>query len=120
MAPTPPPPALTYTVIRPGGLTEEPAQGVSALALNQGDTLSGRISRYDVASLCIAETLYPQYTSATTFECYDADTGKSLNTVGFSNIMKQTQTTSNEPTSMNERERRGTTYEELFRGLERD
>jgi hypothetical protein len=116
---TTPTPQLTYTVIRPGGLTEEPARGVSALALNQGDTLSGRISRYDVASLCIAATLYPQYTSATTFECYDADTGKSLNNVGFSNIMKQTQTTTS-TTSTKEQERRGETFEELFRGLEQD
>jgi NAD(P)H-binding len=116
---TTPTPPLTYTVIRPGGLTEEPARGVSALALNQGDTLSGRISRYDVASLCIAATLYPQYTSATTFECYDADTGKSLNNVGFSNIMKQTQTTTT-TTDTKERERRGDTFEELFRGLEQD
>jgi nucleoside-diphosphate-sugar epimerase len=42
---------LTYTVIRPGGLTEDPARGVSEVELNQGDAKSGRISRYDVAKL---------------------------------------------------------------------
>ena len=43
----------TYTVVRPGGLTEEMGKGVAALELNQGDTKSGRIARADVASLCI-------------------------------------------------------------------
>ncbi|OEU12750.1 hypothetical protein FRACYDRAFT_164301, partial [Fragilariopsis cylindrus CCMP1102] len=44
---------LTYTIIRPGGLTEDPIRGVSDIELNQGDTRSGRISRYDVAKLCV-------------------------------------------------------------------
>merc|ERR1712194_786364 len=39
----------TYTIVRPGGLTEDPERGVAALELNQGDEKSGRISRFDVA-----------------------------------------------------------------------
>ena len=108
---------LTYTVIRPGGLTEEPARGVAALELNQGDTKSGRISRFDVASLCIESTFYPELTGGTTFECYDADTGKSLNNVGMSNIMKQKSEPSEFTTG---KERIGNSFKEIFTGLERD
>eukprot|EP00968_Pinguiococcus_pyrenoidosus_P027592 scaffold7381_cov310-Pinguiococcus_pyrenoidosus.AAC.138 len=36
---------LSYTIVRPGGLTEETPLGVSGVALGQGDLLSGRISR---------------------------------------------------------------------------
>eukprot|EP00980_Cylindrotheca_fusiformis_P002238 scaffold517_cov119-Cylindrotheca_fusiformis.AAC.21 len=107
----------TYTVIRPGGLTEEPARGVSALELNQGDAKSGRISRFDVASICIESTFYPAQTGGTTFECYDADTGKSLNSVGLSNIMKQTTDTSDFQTGY---ERRGDTWKAIFTGLQKD
>jgi uncharacterized protein YbjT (DUF2867 family) len=108
---------LTYTVIRPGGLTEEPARGVSALELNQGDNKSGRISRYDVASLCVESTTYPELTGGTTFECYDEDTGKSLSRVGMSNILKQTTGSSEYRTG---KERTGDTWKALFTGLERD
>lgn len=34
-------PGQFYTVVRPGGLSEDPARGVSALELNQGDEMSG-------------------------------------------------------------------------------
>jgi NAD(P)H-binding len=108
---------LTYTVIRPGGLTEDPARGVGAMELNQGDTKSGRISRFDVAKLCVEATLYPELTGGTTFECYDADTGKPLETVGMSNILKKKSDPSEFVTGY---ERRGDTYQELFRGLKKD
>jgi uncharacterized protein YbjT (DUF2867 family) len=107
---------VTYTVIRPGGLTEEPPLGVSALELNQGDTKSGRISRYDVASLCIESTFYPELTGGTTFECYDADTGKNINSVGMSNMMKQNTDPAEFSTGF---ERRGGTWEAIFTGLKR-
>jgi NAD(P)H-binding len=108
---------MTYTVIRPGGLTEDPARGVAALELNQGDTKSGRISRFDVASLCVESTFFPELTARTTFECYDSDTGKSLGEVGLSNIMKSKV----DPSAMiTGKERHGDTFQELFRGLERD
>ena len=107
----------TYTVIRPGGLTEDPPRGVAALELNQGDTKSGRISRADVASLCIESVFYPKSTAGTTFECYDADTGKSLESVGFSNILKQK---SDPAAFVSGRERRGVSFEQIFSGLEID
>jgi hypothetical protein len=108
---------LTYTVIRPGGLTEEPARGVAALELNQGDTKSGRISRFDVASLCIESTFYPKLTGGTTFECFDSDTGKPLGSVGMGNIMKQKTDPADFVTG---KERRGGTWENIFTGLEKD
>ena len=42
-----------YTIVRPGGLTEDPPRGVSACELNQGDDVSGRVSREDVAAVCV-------------------------------------------------------------------
>lgn len=108
---------LAYTVIRPGGLTTDPARGVAEIELNQGDEETGRISRADVAKLCVEATLYPESTSHTTFECYDADTGKPLASVAMSNIMKQ----KSDPTEfVTGKERRGQTYKELFQGLEKD
>ena len=110
----------TYTVIRPGGLTEEAAKGVTALELNQGDTKSGRIARADVAALCIEATNFSKVsTGGTTFECYDADTAKPLGTVGFSNIMKQKNKGSDE-VFVSGKERRGATFGEIFTGLEQD
>lgn len=107
----------TYTVIRPGGLTEEPGRGVGALELNQGDTKSGRISRFDVASLCIESTFYPALTGGTTFECYDGDTGKSLDNVGISNILKQNTDPADFRTG---NERTGDTWKDIFTGLKND
>lgn len=109
---------LTYTIIRPGGLTEEPIRGVSEIALNQGDVKSGRISRYDVAKLCVEATFYPELTGSTTFECYDADTGKELGSVGMSNLLKQK--SSNPSESLSEKERLGQSYKAIFTGLEKD
>mmetsp|Transcript_7575 Transcript_7575/g.11565 ORF Transcript_7575/g.11565 Transcript_7575/m.11565 type:complete len:348 (+) Transcript_7575:85-1128(+) len=109
----------TYTVIRPGGLTMDEGKGVEALELNQGDTKSGRISRADVASLCIESTKYPKFTGGATFECYDADTAKPLQTVGISNILKQN-TKTDDQAFMSGKERRGSTFLEIFRGLEKD
>jgi len=106
------------TVVRPGGLTEEAGKGVTALELNQGDTKSGRISRADVAALCVESTFYPQYTGDTTFECYDADTGKPLQSVGLSNIMKAK--TEESKAFVTGRECRGDSWEKMFSGLEKD
>ncbi len=45
---------LSYTIVRPGGLTDDPG-GTSAFQIGQGDTISGgRISRSDVAAICLA------------------------------------------------------------------
>ena len=108
---------LTYTIVRPGGLTEDPNRGVSEIELNQGDTKSGRISRFDVAKLCVEASLYPELTGSTTFECYDGDTGKGLGSVGISNILKK----KSEPSEfVTGKERRGQSYKALFSGLEKD
>lgn len=109
----------TYTVIRPGGLTEEDGKGVAALELNQGDTKSGRIARADVAALCIEATKYPKATTGATFECYDADTAKPLATVGLSNLRKEKNKDSDQ-VFMSGKERRGDTWEKIFTGLEID
>lgn len=110
--------ASTYTVIRPGGLTEEEGKGVGALELNQGDTKSGRIARADVAALCVEATLFPKLTGDTTFECYDADTAKPLQSVGLSNIMKQKN--SNGDVFISGKEHKGATFADIFTGLEKD
>ena len=111
----------TYTIIRPGGLTEDEPRGVNYLELNQGDTKSGRIARADVAALCVAATMYPKLAGGTTFECYDADTAKPLQTVGISNILKQT---NKEDDGSGEfvsgKENRGDTFEKIFAGLDKD
>jgi len=43
---------LKYTIIRPGGLTDE-SGGSSQIVIGQGDTLGGRITREDVAEVCL-------------------------------------------------------------------
>lgn len=78
---------LGYTVVRPGGLTLDPAVGAANLELNQGDTILGRLPRADVAALCV-ESIYSADAFDTTFECYEALTAKLLGTVGFSNLGK--------------------------------
>jgi nucleoside-diphosphate-sugar epimerase len=106
---------IGYTVIRPGGLTNDEPVGPGGLELNQGDTKSGRLSRQDVASLCVA-CLDSASAFDATFECYDKDTAKPLESVGLSNILKL-----RNPTGFTSgRECRGSSYEELLRGLERD
>ena len=94
-----------------------PPLGPTGLELNQGDTKSGRISRTDVAALCVQAMLFPQYTSRATFECYNADTGKPLTSVGLSNLFKA-KSDGNEFVSG--RERRGSQWESLLKGLEQD
>jgi uncharacterized protein YbjT (DUF2867 family) len=112
--------SLTYTIVRPGGLTEESPVGVTGLELNQGDVVSGRISRADVASLCIESVQYPGLAGKTTYECYAGDTGKPLQSVGFSNIFKQTTSSDDANIFKSGKERRGDTWEKLFTGLDKD
>ena len=109
-----------YTVVRPGGLTRDEGLGVSAVELNQGDDKSGRISRSDVAAICI-ESLKNAAAFDTTFECYYADTAKGLNDVMASNAKAvgagiKTQATE----TASGRERRADTWPKLFEGLQRD
>jgi hypothetical protein len=106
---------LGYTIIRPGGLTLDPPVGAVNLELNQGDKFSGRLPRADVAELCVA-AIDSQAAFDTTFECYEADTAKPLDSVGLSNILR-----SKDPTPLKSgKERRGDTYAALLQGLERD
>lgn len=58
---------LTYTVVRPGGLTDVPNEN-REIKLGQGDTLRGRISRDHVADLCI-QSLTQNNAKDATFEC---------------------------------------------------
>lgn len=105
-----------YTIVRPGGLTLDAPVGPASLELNQGDDKSGRIARADVAALCV-ESIYSDSTRDVTFECYNADTAKPLSNVGVSNILKAKVDVG---ASDGGRERRGSTYAELFDGLKSD
>jgi len=106
---------LGYTVVRPGGLTTGPSLGAAALELNQGDNKSGRLSRADVAAICV-QCLNSSDTFDATFECYELLTAKPVESVGLGNIMK-----SKDPTPfLSGKERQGKTWDTLFAGLDRD
>ena len=49
---------IPYAIVRPVALTEEPAG--AEVVLDQGDTIKGKISRDDVAELCIALLEQPE------------------------------------------------------------
>lgn len=106
---------IGYTVVRPGGLTKDAALGVSSVELNQGDNKSGRISRADVAAICV-EALGSPAAFDTTFECYYAETAKELDGVMQSNAKGSKEATS----VMTGSERRADNWPALFAGLSRD
>ncbi len=54
---------IPYTIIRPTALTE--TAGQQPLILSQGDTLAGKVSREDVAGLCIQALRWPKATGKT-------------------------------------------------------
>lgn len=54
---------IPYTIIRPCALTEEP-KGKS-LIFDQGDNIKGKISREDVAEICVQALKYPQARNVT-------------------------------------------------------
>ncbi len=62
---------LPYTIVRPGGLTDAPG-GRSALRLDQGDRITGRVSRADVATVCL-QALRQERALNTTFEMVAVD-----------------------------------------------
>ena len=105
---------LSYTIIRPGGLTEDEPRGVTAVELNQGDDRSGRISRWDVAAVAV-ECVSAPSASAVTIECYYKDTSQPLANVGLSNILKKTN--KNSERVLTGKERNGDTWSAIFRGL---
>jgi uncharacterized protein YbjT (DUF2867 family) len=61
---------ISYTIIRPCALTEEP--GGKELILEQGDNIKGKISRDDVAELCVQAIKIPK-ASNVTFEVKEAN-----------------------------------------------
>lgn len=61
---------LPYTIVRPGGLSDEPG-GALAVAFGQGDSIIGRIPRADVATVCI-EALGRAAALGRTFEVVSA------------------------------------------------
>jgi putative NADH-flavin reductase len=107
---------LSFTVVRPGGLTEEEPLGVTGLELNQDDAKSGRISRWDVASLCL-ESLASSSAENTIYECYNKDTASTLSSVFGTNFLKLKKEVSD--TDLGEFERRGETFPEIFVGLKK-
>ncbi|MBF2003340.1 MAG: CIA30 family protein [Synechococcales cyanobacterium M58_A2018_015] len=54
---------IPYTILRPCALTEEP--GGQPLRFEQGDTLTGKVSREDIAELCIQALALPQARNVT-------------------------------------------------------
>mmetsp|Transcript_17151 Transcript_17151/g.32475 ORF Transcript_17151/g.32475 Transcript_17151/m.32475 type:complete len:363 (+) Transcript_17151:104-1192(+) len=58
----------SYCVVRPGGLSDAPAEGPSKIHVSQGDIYSAEINRDDVAEVAIAALLKGSATDNTTFE----------------------------------------------------
>ena len=63
---------VPYTIVRPGGLSDEPG-GKLVVTFSQGDTTTGRIPRADVATACI-EALGRKAAQGRTFEIFSART----------------------------------------------
>jgi len=63
---------IPYTIIRPCALTEEP--GNQALNFEQGDNIRGKVSREDIAELCLQVLEQPQACNLT-FEVKEAENG---------------------------------------------
>lgn len=64
---------IPYTVIRPCALTEEP--GGKALVFDQGDNIKGKVSREDIAQLCVEALDLPEACNVT-FEVKEGEDGK--------------------------------------------
>jgi uncharacterized protein YbjT (DUF2867 family) len=62
---------VPYTIVRPGGLVNTPG-GEFSVIFAQGDTTTGRISRRDVALICIA-ALQEDAALNKTFETYSSE-----------------------------------------------
>ncbi len=63
---------IPYTVIRPCALTEEP--GGKALIFDQGDNIKGKVSREDIAQLCVQALDLPEACNVT-FEVKEGENG---------------------------------------------
>ncbi|XP_058106735.1 protein HIGH CHLOROPHYLL FLUORESCENCE PHENOTYPE 173, chloroplastic-like [Magnolia sinica] len=62
---------IPYTIVRPCALTEEPAG--ADLIFDKGDNITGKISREEVARICIAALESP-YARNKTFEVINSST----------------------------------------------
>lgn len=69
---------LTYTIIRPCALTEEP--GGKTLKFEQGDNIRGKVSREDIAELCLQALEEPKLSNVTfeVKESYNLEDKKDL------------------------------------------
>lgn len=72
---------LEYTIIRPGGLTNNPA-GCKALVFSQGDQITGTLSREDLADICLQALQQPKLTQVT-FEAIQAENKGQSNWAGL-------------------------------------
>jgi uncharacterized protein YbjT (DUF2867 family) len=68
---------LTYTVVRPGGLIDDPG-GRKGVRFAQGDRISGRVTRADTAAACI-QALTQHGARNTTFEMINTEDGEQAN-----------------------------------------
>jgi len=93
---------ISYVVIRPGGLGDGKARGPAELAVNQGDAVSGEISRADVAECAVAAALSSKVPRDVTFELYNIDGSGPLD-IGLPAVTGY--------------ERRGADYDSIFEGL---
>ena len=64
---------LPYTIIRPCALTEEP--GGKSLMFDQGDNIKGKVSREDIAELCV-NCLEKENAYNVTFEVKESNNGR--------------------------------------------
>lgn len=58
----------SYSVVRPGGLSDAQAEGPGLIHVSQGDVYSAEITRQDVAEVSVAALLKGKATDFTTFE----------------------------------------------------
>jgi uncharacterized protein YbjT (DUF2867 family) len=63
---------IPYTIVRPCALTEEP--GGKALILDKGDNIKGKVSREDIAELCVRALEQPLACNET-FEVKEGEKG---------------------------------------------
>lgn len=63
---------IPYTIVRPCALTEEP--GGKVLIFEQGDNIRGKVSREDIAELCLQALEQPKACNVT-FEVKEAENG---------------------------------------------
>eukprot|EP00559_Dactyliosolen_fragilissimus_P000906 CAMPEP_0184855722 /NCGR_PEP_ID=MMETSP0580-20130426/865_1 /TAXON_ID=1118495 /ORGANISM="Dactyliosolen fragilissimus" /LENGTH=399 /DNA_ID=CAMNT_0027350297 /DNA_START=38 /DNA_END=1237 /DNA_ORIENTATION=- len=97
----------SYCVVRPGGLSDSPAEGPGEIHVSQGDVYSAEITREDVAEVTVAALLKGSSTDFTTFE---------LNKIkGLAKVSDKLQTPPEELVHFG-----SSTYEALLDGLKTD